>query len=273
MNIAQLSTMTESELHASANAHLEHVDKGTLSLLDRAHHVAQAQFYLAELDRRRQAEERAENERVAKRDYKLELWVIWLIGAELLLAVVGLVFSWIEGSKQMNVIDKLNKSSAETAATLTAVRQAQEASLETQKRTLENIVAMNNSLQDEMDLNLTEAVQYGGGATGGGHERVDLTNNGRSVLSVWGSKFGNEPPTMRKTPMVLTPGSSIPFDISRLIEKTIKAMGTATEASIPFELYLRRGNGTEYVAKGTVQVNRKNNVTYIGRMTTTRKQW
>jgi hypothetical protein len=41
----------------------------------------------------------------------------------------------------MSVLDKLNESSSATAATLTAVRQAQEASLAIQKQTLENIVA------------------------------------------------------------------------------------------------------------------------------------
>lgn len=78
---------------------------------------------------------------------------------------------------------------------------------------------------------------------------------------------------MRQQPKVLAPGSSAPFDITSLIEKTIKTMGTATQASIPFELYLKRQNGTKYVAKATVQVNRNNSVTYIGRMTTTRTQW
>jgi hypothetical protein len=271
MNIEELSAFSEDELRSKANACLKDYD--VASAMTREHLIAEAQFYLGEIERRKQIQERIENGRIAQRDYKLEVWVIVLIGAELVLAIVAIVVGWVEGKKQMDVLDKLNQSSAATAATLTAVRQAQEASLDTQKHTLDNIVAMNNSLQDEMDLNLTEAMQYSGGATGRGHERVDFANNGRSILHVWGSKFGNEPPTMRRQPAVLTPGNSVPFDISRLIEKTIKAMGTATEASIPFELYLKRENGTKYVAKGTVEVNRNNNVTYIGRMTTTRRQW
>lgn len=84
--------------------------------MEKEHHVSQAQFLLAELDRRKQAKERIESEKIAARDYKLEHWVIGLIGAELLLALVGIVVGWVEGSKQMDVLDKLNKSSAENAA-------------------------------------------------------------------------------------------------------------------------------------------------------------
>jgi hypothetical protein len=273
MNIDELSKMSEEELHLRANIHLEKLDKQFVSEMQKEHHVSQAQFYLAELERRVQAKERIESERIGKRDYRLELWVIGLIGAELVLAVVGIVFGWVEGNKQTKVLDQLNQSSAATAATLTALRQAQEASLETQRHTLENITAMNDALQDELDLNLTEAMQYSGGMTGGGHERVDFSNSSRTVLWLCGSKFGTEPTAMRKRPTMLTPGSSAPFEISDLIAKTIKAMGTTTEATVPFELYLKRENGTKYVAKGTVQVNRNNNVNFIGRMTTTRKQW
>src|SRR5882762_7878983 len=168
MNLEQLSTMTETELRARANAHLEHLDIETESHQDKQHHVIQAQLYLAELNRRKQAWESDESAKIAKRDYKLELWVIVLIGAELVLAVVAIVVGWVEGAKQTKVLDELNRSSAATAVTLTAVRQAQEASLDTQKHTLDNIVTMNNSLQDELDLNFTEALQYGGGTTGGG---------------------------------------------------------------------------------------------------------
>ena len=162
MNIEQLSTITEIELHTRANAHLEHLDSATESEMTKEHHVAQAQFYLAELDRRKQAQERIDSGKIAQRDYKLELWVIGLIGAELVLAVLAIILGWVEGSKQMRVLDKLNESGTATAATLTAVRQAQEASLDTQKHTLENIMAMNDALQDEMDLNVTEAVQWTG---------------------------------------------------------------------------------------------------------------
>jgi len=272
MNLEQLSTMTEAELHAKANEHLESMD-GDGDDIEKERHLLQAQFYSAEIERRKQLRDRIENERIAARDYKLELWVIGLIGAELLLAFVGIIVGWVEGSKQMDVLDKMNKSGADTVATLTTLQKEQEAALETEKHTLENITAMNDALQDETDFHLTEAIQYSGGATGPGHQEVDFANMGGMILLFCGNKFGNDAPTMRPKPTSLNPGSSVPFDITRLVDKTMKTMGVATQASIPFELYLQRQNGTKYVAKGTIQVNRNNNVTYIGKMTTARQQW
>jgi|GEM_PF-5385221 len=269
MNLEQLSTMTEVELQAKANEHLERLDVPMVvspsTETHKQYQIAQAQIFLAELDRRKQSKERIESEKIAARDYKLELWVIGLIGAELLLAVVGIIVGWVEGSKQMDVLDKLNKSSAETVATLTTLQKEQEAALETQKHTLENIVTMNDALQDEMDLNVTEAIQWGGsGGDASGHQIITFDNSGRTVLLLWGSRFGNEPRTMRQQPTVLAPSGSFPFDISRFMTKT----GDATRAPIPFELYLKRTNGTKYVAKGFLQPGGT-----ASRVTTTRTQW
>jgi hypothetical protein len=275
MNLEQLSTMTEAELQAKANEHLERLDVpmvvSSATETNKQYQIAQAQIFLAELDRRKQEKERIESEKIAARDYKLELWVIGLIGAELLLALVGIVVGWVEGSKQMDVLDKLNKSGAETAATLTLLRQAQEAALDTQKHTLENIVTMNDALQDEMDLNFAEALQYSGGMTGGGHEEVDFSNNGRTTLFFWGSKFDGQSPKMQQKATVLTPRKSVSFDVSDLVKRFVQTRGSPAETSIPFELYFTRENGTKYVSKGAMQVNA--NGVWIDRMTSTRKQW
>jgi hypothetical protein len=103
MNIEELSTMTESDLRVRANAHLEQLDNRFASLMEKEHHVAQAQVYLAELDRRKQAQERVDNARIAERDYVLEKWVIGLIGAELVLAISAIIFGWVEGNRQMAI--------------------------------------------------------------------------------------------------------------------------------------------------------------------------
>jgi hypothetical protein len=267
MNIEQLSTMTEADLQATADRHLLIIDGQYTSDMEKQYHVSQAQFFLAELDRRKQTQERVESGKIADRDYKLEKWVIWLIGAELVLAVVGLLFGWIEGAKQTKVLDQLNQSGAATAATLTALQKAQEASLDTQQHTLDNIITMNNALQDQLDQNLTGAIQYGGGMSGNGIYRVNLDNNGKDVLSLWGNKFGNNSPAMKKQPTILNPGDSVTLDISDLIAKAQKQQGSSG-LNIPIELYLTRDDGTKYVAKGTILGNG-----YIPHMTTTRKQW
>lgn len=67
MNVEQLSTMTDAELHARANAHLEHLDRENESDMTKQHHATQAQVYLAEIDRRKQAQERIEREQISNR--------------------------------------------------------------------------------------------------------------------------------------------------------------------------------------------------------------
>jgi hypothetical protein len=277
MNLEQLSTMTEAELQANANEHLERLDVpmvvSSATETHKQYQIAQAQIFLAELDRRKQAKERIESEKIAARDYKLELWVIGLIGAELLLALVGIIVGWVEGSKQMDVLDKLNKSSAETVATLTTLQKEQEAALETQKHTLENIVTMNDALQDEMDLNLTQAIQFGGsGGDANGVQKIYFANNSKVILFFWGSKFDGQSPKMQHKATSLPPGKSVGFEVAALIKHFLQTRGSPGETSILVELYFKRENGTQYVARGVMQVN-PNGTAWIDGMTSTRKQW
>ena len=56
----------------------------------------------------------------------------------------------------MEVLDKLNQSSAATAATLTAVRQAQEASLTTPEEHARQHHGDDDALQEQIDWNFAE---------------------------------------------------------------------------------------------------------------------
>jgi len=67
--------MPEVELRARADVQLEQLDSDE-SHMQKGHHVAQAQIYLAELDRRAQERERKENARIARRDFRMEIAVI-----------------------------------------------------------------------------------------------------------------------------------------------------------------------------------------------------
>jgi hypothetical protein len=119
-----------------------------------------------------------------------------------------------------------------------------------------------------MDLNVTNAIQWNGsGGDARGHEVIDFGNDGRTVLLLWGSRFGNEPRSMRKQPTVLIPNTSFRLDVDRFMTKK----GATTQTSIPFELYFKRQNGTKYVATGILQLN--GNMASASRMTTTRTQW
>jgi hypothetical protein len=157
MNIEELSKMTESELRTRANVCLERLE--TESAMEREHHVAEAQFYLAEIRRRRQREERAEDAQIAHRDYKLEVWVIVLIGLEILLSIAGLIMSHVEAGNQTVVLnglktdlDNLNISSSNTAVTLASLATAQDSTLATEKQNATTISSMNSAMQNQLNI-------------------------------------------------------------------------------------------------------------------------
>ena len=272
MNLHELSTMSELELQAKANQHLEQLDNRFASEMEKEHHVSQAQFLLAEIDRRKQAKERIEGERIAARDYKLEMWVIGLIGAELVLALVGIIVGWVEGSKQMDVLDKLNKSGADTVATLTTLQKEQEAALETEKHTLENITAMNDALQEQTDWNFADVLQM---STSSGDGRFSLVYRGRVNLFMWGSKFDGEQPVMLQKPTTLNLGAYYNFDISRIQKRLFQTMKDGSQAPIPFELYLKAANGTKYIARSRMILTRQkdNGMLWCETIALTRQQW
>jgi hypothetical protein len=259
MNLEQLSTMTEAELQAKANEHLGQLALPTVQTpiatdMHMQQHVSQAQFFLAEIERRKQAKERIESERIAARDYKLELWVIGLIGAELVLALFGIIVGWVEGSKQMDVLDKLSKSGAETVATLTALQKEQEAALETQKNTLQNITAMNQAQQAELDVNFTGALRFTGVDSNQESLHFSLRNDGKASLFLWGMRFNGQPKQMYRKALELGPGDPYPIYFENLRKKLIGDMNEGAVFS-PFEIYLKSPNGEKYIAKSTVFIN------------------
>jgi hypothetical protein len=268
MNLEELSTMTDNELHARASAHLENMDSEAGDDVEKQRHLSQAQFYLSELDRREQASERSDSKRIARRDFWLEITVIVLIGAELVIALMG----YREGDRQIAILGKLNQSSAATAATLTAVREAQEASLETQKHTLEDIADMNNELQSESDLNLVDVLQYSGGDSEG---RFVIGNRGRVTLLLWGSRFDGQAAVMQKEASSIPYGGSYTFNLSQLSKKVLGNNGDAPQRVVSFELYLKAGSGKKYIGKSSFQIARvKGNLSiYCQSIYITRKEW
>ena len=148
MNVEELSNLSVAELRARATTSLSEVE--SMSAMERQHHLVEAQFYIDEIERRAQADERDEHEKIAKRDYKLEIWVIFLIGVEILLSIAGIAIGYREGAKQTSVldalkvsVDSLNQSTSRTADNVVKLTQAQSDALDTQKQSL---AAMKNQL-------------------------------------------------------------------------------------------------------------------------------
>lgn len=157
MNVEELSQLTEAELRARANVSLQNVE--TMSAMDRQHRLVEAQFYIDEIERREQAAEREEHGRIAERDYNLEIWVIALIGIEIVLSIVGLVTGYIEGAKQTavldalkNSVDTLNTSTTRTAENIASLTNAQNSALNTQRESLTTTSSINSAMQDQLEI-------------------------------------------------------------------------------------------------------------------------
>jgi hypothetical protein len=225
------------ELRDKARKCSEQFDDPNVSDQTKEHLAALAQFYLAEIDRR-------DNAKIAQRDYKMERSVIILIGLELLLAVVAIITGWIEADKQMSVLNKLNESSAATAGTLTALRTAQEDALDTQKHTLENIVAMNAALQDELGLNYAISVVL---TYDDSQRRLNLFNNGKTNIWLWGTKLSNQKPTLEKEGRVIAPTGYYYFNFAPIRQELVQKLPKGGESQILFDVYLKTANGRPYV--------------------------
>jgi hypothetical protein len=134
LSIEEIENLSEMQLRVRVNEWFAYL--AVCGNEQRAGVVAQAEFYMRELTRRENAavaardftmseEDRRTNATIAARDlslaersHKMEKGVIWLIGAEFLLALVGLVYGYIEGSKQQNVLEQMGKNTNETAQIL-----------------------------------------------------------------------------------------------------------------------------------------------------------
>lgn len=76
--------------------------------------LLEAQFYMQELERR-------DSERISKRDLRLELIVIALIGLEIVVAVLGTVYGVREGNEQANTLEKVSRAVQRQASALSDV--------------------------------------------------------------------------------------------------------------------------------------------------------
>jgi hypothetical protein len=252
----------------------------------RAGVVAQTEFYMRELERRENVEvaardyNMAEEDRrtnaivaardlsLAERSHKMEKGVIWLIGAELLLALVGLVYGYIESSKQQKVLEQMGTNTHDTARILSEqgdvlgkmntnthdtvdavgkLQKVQNESLDAQKNTLRSIGKMNESLQQQLNLAFAVAVAVTADQAA---KRIIVTNQTKTAIYVWGIKYDGEPPLKFTDERFVAPGVSYFFTIEKMFDiplTTIPKNGSRQQVSLDF--YLISADGKPYIAK------------------------
>jgi hypothetical protein len=143
MRVEEFESLTEAELRFKANEAFTQPEVSHAARVDRATYYAEARFYLDEIERRK-------NDKISRRDFRMELIVIALIALELV-AAVGLAI-WgdrrqtADVNKQLQafgsmqtVLQQLEETSKATADAMTAL-----------KRTTDE---MNEGVQKQLGLN------------------------------------------------------------------------------------------------------------------------
>jgi hypothetical protein len=196
--------------------------------------VLQAQFYMMEMDRR-------ENAWIARRDFWMEFIIIVLIVGELIFSY----FALREGGQQTGVLQKLQESAAATASTLTALQGVTEAT--------------NKAIQNEYQLEYRVGVNLI--ASGGG--TLLVTNTGHRRLDLFGRKVaGMRPAFQRELQWIILPTQTISVTFPELSREVLRRQ-TRRPFSIPFELYLRSDDGSEWVAEYRLSEREENTTVLV----------
>src|SRR5713226_7504773 len=145
-------------------------------------YLAEAQFYMRELEHRRDSF-------TSIRDLILEIIVIALIGWEIHMSYRGERLESQNFEKEQAVFANLQASSAATAKTLESL----------QKTTEE----MNKNIETEVGLNYDVAVEV---TFDNQVKHVNISNKGRTNVYVWGDKLDQQKPVLDTKGRMIAPG-------------------------------------------------------------------
>jgi hypothetical protein len=107
--------------------------------------LLEAQFYLTAVARKR-------DEEVARRDRKLEIWVIVLIGVEIVLSIVGVGLALYEGSQQASVLSNIERSTKDSAGAMSQAKSSLAGLSDSQSRSLEHLKTMDETLRSSQEM-------------------------------------------------------------------------------------------------------------------------
>jgi hypothetical protein len=112
--------------------------------------LLEAQFYLTAVARKR-------DEEVAKRDRTLEIWVIILIGIEILLSIGGIWIGIHEANGQGRVLSNIESSTRDSAAAMSAAKASLQILANSQTKSLDHLKQMDDSLRSSLKTTGTMA--------------------------------------------------------------------------------------------------------------------
>jgi hypothetical protein len=190
-------------------------------------YLAKAQFYMRELEHRRDSW-------VSRRDLFLELVVIVLIGGELYMSYTGGIQQDRQFKSQQTVLGNMETSSGETLRAITAERQTMEA----MRISLERQVELYYDVQ--INAFYSEATQ-----------KLILTNSGRANVTVWrqrityDSKFEVYP-----KPVTITPTGTFETPLTSDIRKLSQELPKGQMRVYTFEFSIKNEKQEPFTLTG-----------------------
>jgi hypothetical protein len=143
MKAEEFARATENELRQNANECFEKLN--TRGSMEKPALLLEAQFYMDEIERRKQ-------DKAAARSYRLEKFVVFLE----VIVIILIAMELLDGNKQLGVLDSLKTSADATAKAMKSLQNAQEGALGTQEETLHTVEQMNAAMQNQLKLLSTE---------------------------------------------------------------------------------------------------------------------
>jgi hypothetical protein len=233
MQVEEFGKLSKEELRQRANESLLLADSQGLQAAPG--NLARAQFYMRELEHRRDSW-------VSIRDLVLELFVIGLIGWEIWLGYAQEKQQKQNFTDQQKVLGNMLDSSKDAARTMSLLQST------TQK--------MSDALQQQLNLfyDVSLLVIYDADK-----KVMTFQNNGRTNMSLWGigSVFLNWNPTIiAKDGRVLVPFGGYTMPLSELytvIAARYPVVGSTTFVS--FEVYVKNERNEEFVVHNKIGVS------------------
>lgn len=271
MRVEEYKNLTDEQLTQKANECLTALDNQYYPQLHAAK-LLEAQLYMNEINRRNDEKIATRDGQMAERSHKMEIWVIILIGVEILIGVGGIAIGCREGNQQVAVLEQMKKSTAATAATLQTqgnifttidgntaktveavgklqqsqdnLLQAQQSSLVTLKNTLKSIGEMNFALQRQLAMAFDVAVIV---TTDDVTKRIGVLNQTKTVIIIYGMKYDGEPPVKFPDQKYLPSGDRYDFFEDGVYQNAALIVPKRLEKQVPLEVYVQGADGKRYI--------------------------
>jgi hypothetical protein len=235
MRVEELQSMSEADLLRKADDIFRRTETEIASMLDKPGLYAEARFYLEEIENRR-------NDKISRRDFRMELIVIALIALELVAAVVLAILGANQQSKD---VKQQLKAFSDMQVVLSHMQDTSKATADTMAALKTTTETMASSLQKQVALfyDVSISITYNQEK-----KRLTFVNLGRTNVVLWGLKFFDESPVLETSGRtVQANGGAYEIDIAEKYATAVARLRKGETGLAPFEVYIKNERGEEFV--------------------------